>query len=283
MEVELACGGGLRGFVGEMGAQLHYRRFGPGGVRPLVMLHPNPGSSSMLAPLARRLSRDREVITIDLPGLGHSDALAMPSPEIIDYADAVVRGIDLLDLNRFDLYGTHTGGNVAIEIAIARPERIGGLILDGISFYDAEERRDLLANYAKPIPRDHNGSQLLWVWHFVRDQWCFWPWYRRTADGRRAVDFPTPHYLHEIVVDTLYSLDTFPKAYEASFRYQKETRLPLLRTRTLIAAARSDIFHERLRKVAECLPSARVEQIDSEGETDLDAPVRIFSHFLDGH
>src|SRR5690606_32564449 len=100
------------GYVGEAGAQLHYRRFGAAGTRPLVMLHPNPGSSAMLAPLASRLGETREVIAIDLPGLGLSDGLPMDKPEIPDFADAIMRGIDGLGIETFDLYGTHTGGNI---------------------------------------------------------------------------------------------------------------------------------------------------------------------------
>lgn len=280
-DTEMVQDNGLRGYVGKAGSQLHYRRFGAGGKRPLIMLHPNPGSSAMLVPLARRLAREREVIAMDLPGLGLSDGLDKAAPEISDFAQAVMRGIDQLGVETFDLYGIHTGGNVVIELAIGHPARIGGIILDGISFYDPNERQDLLANYAKPLPPNLEGSHLLWAWHFVRDQWCFWPWYRRADGNRRAVDLPTPDYLHQIVVDVLGSLATFPKAYEASFRYLKEDRLPLLKTRTLIAASSSDIFFERLRQVADCLPSAHVEAIDSAGETDLYAPVRVFSRFLD--
>ena len=278
----MAVAGGLRGYVGEAGAQLHYRRYGKPGGRPLVMLHPNPGSSAMLAPLACGLSERRDVIAFDLPGLGLSDGLPMPAPEIPDFVAVIVDGIDRLRIDTFDLYGTHTGGNVAIEIAIRHPGRIGGVILDGISFYSPEERAVLLANYAKPVLPDHEGSHLLWAWHFVRDQWCFWPWFRRTHEGRRAVDFPEPGFLHQVVVDVLGSLETFPKAYEASFRYLKENRLPLLTTRTLIASSTSDLFYERLSKVAQHLPSARVEAIESAGEADLDAPIRVFSDFLDG-
>jgi pimeloyl-ACP methyl ester carboxylesterase len=247
----------LRGFCGSAGRQVHYRRWaGPG--RPLLMFHPNPGSTRMLFPLIESLARDRGVIAFDTPGLGQSDPLAMDTPEIADYAERLCDALDELDLPEFDLYGAHTGANIATEIAIRFGDRARRLILDGMSMYDDESRRTLLARYAHPPAVGHDGAHLLWAWHFVRDQWCFFPWFQRDAERRRAVDLLDASYLNEVVVDVLDNLPGVAAAYRASFIYPKETRLPLLLPDTLILSTTTDIFYPELQKIASCLPSARV-------------------------
>src|SRR4051794_12191521 len=98
-----------RAFVDIEEGQVHYRTAGDGGL-PLLMLHPSPGSSLMLAPLIRELGRDRRVVAPDTLGNGDSAPPRSPSAAIEDFADAHLRAVTALGIERFDLYGSHTGG-----------------------------------------------------------------------------------------------------------------------------------------------------------------------------
>jgi pimeloyl-ACP methyl ester carboxylesterase len=244
-----------RGFVEIDEGQVHYRCAGAGG-RPLVMLHASPGSSRGLVPLLRELGTARRVVALDTLGNGDSAAPAPAAPDIAYFADAHRRAIDALGIDGFDLYGGHTGGNIACEIAIAAPGRVRRLVLDGMSAYDPDEQRDLLANYAREIPIDLEGSQFFRVWNFVRDAYLFWPWYKRDAAHVRDVGLPPAAVLHDKAVEVLKALGTYHLSYRAALAYDKTARLPLVRTPTLLMCARNDMLLRYVDKVHALLPDA---------------------------
>jgi pimeloyl-ACP methyl ester carboxylesterase len=191
----------------------------------------------------------------------------------------VLEALDALGLAQYDLYGAHTGANMAVEMAIARPQRIRHLILDGIALYSPELRRHMLAHYAKPMPPRSDGAHLLQAWHFVRDQWIFWPWFRREAAHRRAIDLAAPEFLHEVALDVLKSPTTYQRAYRASFSYKKEKRLPLLRVPTLVTSPENDIFFPELEQIVALVPGCRHAALPGIGT--LDASAELFTRFLD--
>lgn len=275
-----------RGFVDIEEGQVHYRHAGLerlGESRPLVMLHPSPGSARMLEPLIAEFGRTRPVIALDTLGNGDSSAPVGSQPEIAYYADAHRRALDALGIERFDLYGSHTGGNLACELAINDAERVSSLILDGISLYTRAERDDMLAHYAPDVRIDAIGSQLQYIWTFVRDAYLFWPWYRREANARRPLGLPDPDTLHDKVVEVLKATRTYPLSYRAAIRYEKEDRLPLLKVRTLFACARTDMLFMYFDQVRALLP-AHAQALVTEGVASPDAltkTVAAFGEFLD--
>lgn len=275
-----------RGFADIAEGQVHYRTAGEEKRDnvPLVMLHASPGSAKMLEPLILGLSRGRRVIATDTLGNGDSCApQAGERPPIAYFADAHVRALDSLAVETFDLYGTHTGANIACEIAIAHPGRVRRLILDGVSLYAPEEQADMLANYAPGVTLDLNGSQLHWIWHFVRDVYLFWPWYRRDAAHRRNLGLPSAEELHDKVVEVLKAARTYHIPYNAAFAYNKAARLPLVRTPTLIACAMSDMFAEYFDRVKELIPASQSLLTSGTGTAEaLSATVQSFEAFLNG-
>jgi len=247
-----------RGFVSIAEGQVHYREAGAGAPGlPLVMFHPSPTSSWILQPLMGRFGRSRRVVAPDTLGNGDSCPPAQPAPDIADLADAHLRALDALGISRFDAYGSHTGGNIAAEVAIRAPDRVRALILDGMAVYGAGEQADMLANYAPAITLDHTGSQLNWVWHFVRDNALFWPWYRRDAAHVRRVGLPPPGVLHDKVVEVLKAARTYHLSYRAALAYDKRARLPLVDRPTLLTCAEDDMLLEYFEAVAALMPAAR--------------------------
>jgi len=275
-----------RGFVEVDEGQVHYRHAGLewlGRTRPLVMLHPSPGSARMLEPLIGALGGSRPVIALDTLGNGDSSPPVPGQPEIAYYADAHRRALDGLGIERFDLYGSHTGGNLAAELAITHPERVTSLILDGISLYSRAERDDMLEHYAPDVRIDAIGSQFQYIWTFVRDAYLFWPWYRRERDARRPLGLPDPDTLHDKVVEVLKAARTYPLSYRAAIRYEKEARLPLLKVPTLFACARADMLFMYFEQVRALLPPHTVSAVtDGVGSPEaLASTVQAFGRFLD--
>ena len=272
-----------RGFVDVAEGQVHYRTAGgdlPG--VPLVMLHASPGSAKLLEPMIAGFGRHRRVVAPDTLGNGDSSApQGGDKPGIGYFAAAHLRALDALGLERFDLYGSHTGANIACEIAIAQPQRVRRLILDGVSLYTAEERADMLAHYAPPVPIDQHGSQFNWVWHFVRDAYLFWPWYRRGAANRRGIGLPPAEDLHDKAVEVLKAARTYALSYLAAIAYDKEPRLPLVQVPTLLACAETDMLMMYFARVQALMPRAEPVVTPGTSGTALGATLRLFEAFLD--
>ncbi|WP_137176992.1 alpha/beta fold hydrolase [Roseomonas sp. AR75] len=271
-----------RGFVDVPGGQVHVRETGRGLGRPLVLIHASPGSSLMLAPLIEAFGQTRQVIAPDTAGNGDS-AVALPeAPDIDVFAATHLAALDALHVERFDLYGTHTGASIAAEICLRAPGRVRRLILDGVGLYTAEEQAEMLARYAPAMQPDLQAQYLMWAWHFVRDTYVFWPWYATDAAHRRPLGLPGAEALHEKLVEVLKALTTYHKSYRAAFAYDKRARFPLLRVKTLAACARTDMLARMFEEFAALVPSA--ERTLTPGIATPEAlaeTVALFSRFLD--
>lgn len=268
-------------YVETSAGQLHVRRSGGDG-RPLVMFHASPTSARALQSLARELAKTRPVIAFDTLGNGESDkpkgytrpiswdpkgprppydAVApeppWDHPGIGDYASVVVEALDRMDVGEVDLYGSHTGGLIGMEVAIALgPERARNLVIDGLALFTDEERDEILEHYLPPLEPHWDGSHLVFAWNFARAQTEFWPWFNQTREGIRWVEPVPAHALHTWVVELLKSGHTYPLAYRAAFEYPGRERLPELQTRTLIAAEEGDMLAPCSEEGAALAPNA---------------------------
>lgn len=229
-----------RAFVRLDEGLLHYRHTagdGAGDARPLLMLHLSPSSSRSLEPLMSALQQAGTcgaLIAPDTLGNGDSAAPARPDADIAYFADSMVRLLDRLKLGRVDLYGTHTGARTACEIAAAHPDRVGRLVLSGITRYDEASRRLFQEDYVPRVVPDDYGRQMVWAFNFVRDQHLFAPYFKRTAAHRLAKDVPSAEVLHASAIDILKALGTYHIPYLAAFEYETFERAALVRAPTLL-------------------------------------------------
>jgi pimeloyl-ACP methyl ester carboxylesterase len=271
-----------RGFVDIPDGQIHYRHCGAGGARPIVLLHASPGSAKTLEPMLRRFGATRRTIAPDTMGNGDSTPPRRPSPALPDFAAGTLAAIDALGLAEFDLYGTHTGAAIATEIAIAVPQRVRHLVLDGVSLYSDTEIAEMLARYAPEIVIDHEGRHISWIWHFVRDTYSFFPWYKRDAAHARTVGLPPPDVLHDKFVEVIKAARSYHFSYRAAIGHNKRARLPLIRVPTLVACARSDMLFKWHDEV--CALVAGCAKLETDGigsDAAADATVRAIAQFLD--
>jgi pimeloyl-ACP methyl ester carboxylesterase len=278
----MVANGVRRGFADVPGGQVHYREVGRGLDRPLVLIHASPGSSLMLAPLLAALGRDRHAIATDTAGNGDSVVELPEAPDIGTFARHHLAALTALGIERFDLYGTHTGASIAAEIALAAPGRVRRLILDGVGMYTAEEQAEMLARYAPEMRPDLQAQHLMWAWHFVRDTYVFWPWYRTDVAHRRPLGLPSAEVLHEKVVEVLKALTSYHKSYRAAIAYDKRARFPLLRVPTLATCARTDMLARMFDEFAALIPHA--DRALTPGTATAEAlaeTVATFSRFLD--
>jgi pimeloyl-ACP methyl ester carboxylesterase len=271
-----------RAFVDVGGLQVHYRHGGQGSGRPLAMIHASPGSSRQIRTLASLLADGRRVVTPDTAGNGDSDALADPVPAIPDLAAHARAAIAQIVEGPVDLYGSHTGASIAMEIALAAPQMVRRLVIDGMGLYAADEQSDVLRNYAREIAPDLEGTHLLKVWHFCRDQYLFWPYYNRTAEGRLPNGLPDAEEFHDFVVEVLKAMRTYHRSYRAAFRHPKRDRLVKLRLPVLVLTSPSDMLDGFAAEVASLIPGAQRASTPRWGEPDFHAATAArIAEFLD--
>jgi pimeloyl-ACP methyl ester carboxylesterase len=272
-----------RGFVDAANGQVHYRYAGAATGRPaLALIHQSPGSSKQLEKLMCCLAPLRHVVAPDTLGNGDSTPSHIEAPDIAMLADAAWHAIDQLLPGMFDLYGSHTGASIAMEIAVAHPDRVRRLIIDGMGLYAADEQTDILERYAREIEPDLEGTHLMKVWHFCRDQYLFWPYYNRSSSGRLANGLPGAEVFHEFVVEVLKAVRSYHQSYRAAFRHPKRERLPLIRIPVLVVCSPSDMLHRYFSEVAALIPDARTADLPNWDDRDFDnATASIIEKFLD--
>lgn len=120
--------------VGEFifeGGRLEYTEFGSGD-DVVVLLHGQLMLRQMHEPLARAIaSHGYRVVTLDLLGHGRSDRPRDPRRySMTAFGRSVVGLLDHLGVESAVVGGTSLGANVTLEIAVAAPERLRGMILE---------------------------------------------------------------------------------------------------------------------------------------------------------
>lgn len=260
-----------RAFVRLNEGLIHYRHAGGNAgsaqtTTPTLLLHASPASSRSVEPLALAVAEcgGGRVIAPDTPGNGDSAPLYSGQPELADYAEAMLRLLDALKLERVNVYGFHTGAHIALEMAIAAPARIGRLALDGLLWLEETERSEFLAHYAPPLVADAAGTQVFQALQFIRDQAWFFPHFKRDSAHNLGGGAMPPELLHTLTVELLKAAPTYHLAYRAVFRHRLEERLPRVPAPTLLLADDADPTRESVRRAAGHLRNATVS-IGGEG------------------
>jgi pimeloyl-ACP methyl ester carboxylesterase len=127
------------------GVRLRYVRTGAGS--PVVLIHGIASSIYTWKDVLPALSRDHDVVAVDLPGFGASD-----QPPDLTWAmlPAAVSGLmDRLGIPRASLVGHSLGGAVAVTLALDRKDRVERLVLvDSAGFNLAPRDRPFVVRLA---------------------------------------------------------------------------------------------------------------------------------------
>lgn len=111
-----------------MDIEHHYIEKGSG--VPLILLHGNGEDSSYFRHQIDPFSRHFRVIAIDTRGHGLTPRGDAPFT-IRQFASDLLSFMDAHSIEKANLLGFSDGGNIAMVFALAHPERVGRLILNG--------------------------------------------------------------------------------------------------------------------------------------------------------
>jgi poly(3-hydroxyalkanoate) depolymerase len=157
------------------------------GVPPLLLFNGIGGNIELLAPIARAMP-EREIITFDIPGVGHSPLPALPY-RMRDIARLAAGVLDHYGHAQADVLGVSWGGAAAQQFARSHGPRCRRLILcattagmlmlparPSVLMKMATPRRYLSKSYAKAISGDIYGGDFrrdpgLAAGHFKHVKW----------------------------------------------------------------------------------------------------------------
>ncbi len=242
--------------VGERQVHLRYAGQGPA----VVLVHQSPTSARTLDLQTAAFARAGfTALAFDIPGLGRSDPLDVPRPEIEDLAIGLAETLDALRLKQVALYGSHTGALTCTEFAVRWPERVSALLVDGYPVYSDDERARRVATYFPPFEVRWDGSQLLWLWYRYREQYLFWPWNIPSEITQSRCDVPDANFLHEGVIDILRAGNGYRLPYAAAFRCRSRDLVPRLRVPTYFLAYPDDSLTANLALLGDLPAGCRIE------------------------
>ncbi len=235
-----------RGFVHVDGRWTHWRAMGRGPI--VVMLHESPRSSRSLIPLMKALSDDFCCIALDTPGYGASEPLANRFEPIEAFADATLEALSRLGIHHFQLYGTHTGAAIAVEVALRAPKRVASLLLDGFALFNSEEQNSLLEHYLIPQTPIWDGSHLMRIWSRVRDQAVFFPFYDRSESARLKHPNDNLEFMLHSCLGFLEAGDHYRDGYRAAITYDGKSKANALTVPTRTHMQEKDLIADHLKR-----------------------------------
>ena len=234
---------------------IHYRiarPTGDDGNTPLLCFHMSPNSGRIYETFMGQMGRDRITVAPDTPGFGDSDA-PLEAPNIQDYAAAMGDLIDALGFGTVDLMGYHTGSEIAVELALQRPDQVSRLVLVSAPIFTTEELVEFRAHYAHEESTE-DGSHLAKKWR----QHLYW-----------AMDGSTPQHVAMHFPDALRRPDISWWGHDAAFNYPFGEKLAQVEKPVLIFNCNDDL-HEQTLRAHQLLKNGRIHELPDWGHGFLD-------------
>ena len=254
-----------KGYVDCSAGQLHYRTSaGPG--TPIVFFQQTASSSKMYIKVMERLAGHRAMFAFDTPGFGESfDPSAQPT--MGQYADWLREGIDRLGLQRFHIFGHHTGACLAVELAVRHAARVASIMMVGPVPLTPDERRQFSRQFGAPIAPTADGSYLQTTWDYLG---------ALGAHGDLALH-------HRELVDTTRAFVGRSMAYRAVWEQDWTALYRQVKCPMLLLCAEDDVLFPYFARAQELRPdawAAVLKGANFEPDLDPDGTVNSIRQFL---
>ncbi len=237
--------------------QVHYRRAGSGPA--LLLLHQSPQSSREFEGLMQTWGDSFTVVAPDSPGYGKSDPLGVAQAGLEDFATAIAEFTAAIGLQRFGIYGYHTGSGMAVALAHQYPERVSAIACNGLVMLTQPELDNILAHYLPRFEPSWDGAHLAWLWARLREQTIFFPWHDRRLATRMNLPMRGPEALQEHLLEFLRAGDAYRVGYRAAFTYSAGPVLSQIAVPSLITAANRDPLSEHLQRIESPADCVKIE------------------------
>jgi 2-hydroxy-6-oxonona-2,4-dienedioate hydrolase len=155
-------------------------------------------SSRYFEPLADALAHDYRVFVPDLPGWGRSPKPAR-ALSLVELADALLEFMDREGLTRVSLVTNSLGSQIAVELALRHPDRVGALVLVGPTV-DPQWRAALLQTRSFVLDSVREPVSLWWI---IATDYARMGLLRFARTARHALRQPIEELLPQVAVPTL--------------------------------------------------------------------------------
>lgn len=247
-----------RGYADGPFGQVHFHDTGGQG-RPLVLSHQSPQSARQFDLLVPHLvAEGLRVIAVDHPGFGGSDPTTHV-PSIADYAAVFPPVLDQLGVAQADFAGHHTGAQVVTEVALAWPERVRKLVLNGPTPFTEEEivaLRETVTVEEKEMVHHPDGSHLAETFQ-VR-----WRMHGPGAD---------PAVLSRIVAEKFIGYGEIWWGHNAAFHYDHAETMTRIVHPTLILTNPDDVIYDSALRARTIRPDFAYVELPGGGVDVVDA------------
>ena len=236
----------VKRYVDLPAGQVHVHEAGGKGPA-IVFLHQTASSGASFEGVMRELRLPNRLIAIDTPGFGSSFHPA-GWPSMAKYAGWIVATLDRLKARQFHLFGFHTGGSLALEIARRYPRRARSVMLLGPVSMTKQEREEFRGAYDKPIAPRADGMHLVENWKYAHQ-------FNQRADLE---------VVHDEVTDMLRAWRGRPQAYRAVSFHDSLAQVQKLTCPLLFMTSPDDFFYPRFDAVRALRPDAKVAIVGGE-------------------
>lgn len=243
---------------------------------PLLVLHDLPGSIDLHLEDIDRLDRMRPVLGFDFFGNGNSRVARDFVPSIDAYVDQLEHVLDHLGWEKIHLLANGTSAAVAAEFASRHPDRVGQIAFRSPPLIEADPA--FAAAYAPDISPEWSGGNLLKLWHHLRDQELWWPWFeRRIGNAKKTEPRIEPEALQRRALVLLKQPWHYQAIWRAVLDCDLSARLASMAHPATVVSEPRDIFAFAAPRAAAALGSGPVMDLSDPDAIDrlgdwFDAP-----------
>ena len=216
--------------------------------------------------------RDRyRLTTFDNRGVGRSATPDGPF-RIADFAADTAALMDALGIERAHVVGSSMGGAIAQELALARPDLVRSLVLNGTWCRGDRFLHEIFRNWMWSAEKADSIRDFL----VTVNLWCFSPriWNDGTMDGWIAAAEASPY---------AQSVDAFCRSAEALIEHDSADRIGAIGAPTLLTVGELDLVlpPRYSEAIAERIPNARMVVIPQAGHQPFQEVPDEYNRLLD--
>ncbi|PTJ57229.1 alpha/beta hydrolase [Mammaliicoccus sciuri] len=236
-------------FLTKENVAIHYNTKGNG--YPIILLHGVFQDMDVFEPLIKKLSKNYQVISIDLRGHGLSDT--PHDSRVDDYISDIQQLLNALFINSAYVIGLELGATIATGLTYKSPDLINGMMLinptDDHSTFPDNRIYDRHADEIRTMSDEDKEKYLLRF---------------RYKNIKQAKKFVKSH----IPSNDLQTMEE-EIAVKRSFKdFDIISLLPDIETRTLVISGQYDgkILYSEGKRISELLPNAEFKLFEGSGE-----------------
>ena len=218
-----------------------------GSGEPVLLLHKASLSSEEFTEIVPLIGKHYQAIAMDVLGCGNSDQPGF-TPQIEDYVRNIIHFLDILKISKISVVGRLFGASLAIEMAVAYPERVNKLVLCDCLHVPLEELQKARNDFKNEgVVFQEDGSHLVAVW--------------KGRGGRSGANL---EMVQRATVEYLKSgLGTRAgDSHRAKFAYDVSTRLPKIKSPVLLLYSEKSRFYPRSESTRKLIPICSVKLIE---------------------